>query len=45
MKKYGPRMVENRVFRRIFGINRDEMIGGWRKYKIKSLRNFIPRQI
>jgi hypothetical protein len=25
------RVFENKVLRRIFGLRRDEMIGGWRK--------------
>jgi hypothetical protein len=28
------RVFENRVLRRIFGLKRDEMVGGWRKLQI-----------
>jgi hypothetical protein len=40
-------MFENRVLRRIFGPNRDEVTGGWRtmhneeRYKLYSLPNVI----
>jgi hypothetical protein len=30
-KEHRPRMFESRVLRRIFGLKRDEVIGGWRK--------------
>jgi hypothetical protein len=32
-------MFENRVLRRIFGLKRDEVIGGWRKLHNKELHN------
>jgi hypothetical protein len=28
---YGPRVFENRVLRRIFGPEEDQVAGGWRK--------------
>jgi hypothetical protein len=31
MKEHKLRVFENRVLRRIFGPNEDEIIGGWRK--------------
>jgi hypothetical protein len=31
-------VLENRVLRRIFGPNRDEMTGGWRKLHNEELR-------
>jgi hypothetical protein len=33
------RVFENRVFRRIFGPKRDEVIGGWRKLHNEELHN------
>jgi hypothetical protein len=33
------RVFENRVLRRIFGLKRDEVIGGWRKLHNEELRN------
>jgi hypothetical protein len=33
-------MFEGRVLRRIFGPERDEVIGGWRKLHNKELHNF-----
>jgi hypothetical protein len=33
------RVFENRVFRRIFGPKRDEVMGGWRRLHIEQLRN------
>jgi hypothetical protein len=32
-------MSENRVSRRIFGPNRDEVTGGWRKLHIEELND------
>jgi hypothetical protein len=32
-------MFENRVLRRIFGLKRDEVIGGWRKLHKEELHN------
>jgi hypothetical protein len=32
-------MFENRVLRRIFGLERDEVIGGWRKLHGEELHN------
>ena len=38
------RVFENRVFRRVFGPKRDEVIGEWRKLHIEELRdlNSLP---
>jgi hypothetical protein len=33
------RMFENRVLRRIFGMKKDEVIGGWRKLHNDELHN------
>ena len=33
------RVFENRVLRRIFGLNRDEVTGEWRKLHNKELNN------
>jgi hypothetical protein len=33
------RVFENRVLRRIFGSNRDEVMGGWRKLHCEELHN------
>jgi hypothetical protein len=32
-------VFENRVLRRIFGLKRDEVIGGWRKLHSEELDN------
>jgi hypothetical protein len=32
-------VFENRVLRKIFGLKRDEVIGGWRKLHIEELHN------
>jgi hypothetical protein len=34
------RVFENRVLRRIFGLKRDEVTGGWRKLRNEELHNF-----
>jgi hypothetical protein len=34
------RVFENRVLRRIFGPNRDEVTGGWRRLHKEELHNF-----
>jgi hypothetical protein len=39
-EKYGLRVFENRVLRRIFGPKRNEIIGGWRKLHNEVLQNF-----
>jgi hypothetical protein len=33
------RVFENRVLRRIFGLKRDEVMGGWRKLHSEELHN------
>jgi hypothetical protein len=33
-------MFENRVLRRIFGLKKGEMTGGWRKLHNENLHNF-----
>jgi hypothetical protein len=33
-------MYENRMLRGIFGLKRDEIIGGWRNLHIDELQNF-----
>jgi hypothetical protein len=32
-------MLQNRVLRGIFGLKRDEVIGGWTKLNIEGLHN------
>jgi hypothetical protein len=36
---YRPKVLENRVLRRIFGPKRGEMVGGWRKLHKEELHN------
>jgi hypothetical protein len=38
-EKYGLRVIENRVLRRIFGVKRGEVTGGWRKLHNKELHD------
>jgi hypothetical protein len=33
------RVFQNKVLRRIFGLKRDEVTGGWRKLQIEELHN------
>jgi hypothetical protein len=33
-------LLENRLLRRIFGPERDEVVGGWRKLRSEELHNF-----
>jgi hypothetical protein len=33
------RVFENRVLRKIFGLKRDEVVGGWRKLHKEELHN------
>jgi hypothetical protein len=35
-------VFENSVLRRIFGLKRDEVTGGWRKLHNEELHNFYP---
>jgi hypothetical protein len=35
-------VFENRVLRRIFGLKRDEVTGGWRKLHNEELRTIYP---
>jgi hypothetical protein len=45
-KAHRFRVFENRVLRRIFGPNRDEMAGGWRKLQNEGVHNlFFPPNI
>jgi hypothetical protein len=39
MEERGLSVFENRVLRRIFGLKRDEAIGGWRKLHNEELHN------
>jgi hypothetical protein len=36
------RVFENRVLKRIFGLKRDEVTGGWRKLHNEELHNLYP---
>jgi hypothetical protein len=38
-EEYRLRVFENRVLRRIFGLKRDEVTGGWRKLQNEELHN------
>jgi hypothetical protein len=38
-KEHRLRVFENRVLRRIFGLKRDEVTGGWRKLHNEELHN------
>jgi hypothetical protein len=38
------RMFENRVLRRMFGLKRDEVTGGWRKLYNEELHNLYSSQ-
>jgi hypothetical protein len=38
-QKHSLRVFENRVLRRIFGVKRDEVRGGWRKLHNEELHN------
>jgi hypothetical protein len=35
-------VIENRVYRRIFGPKKDEVMGGWRKLHNEELHNLYP---
>jgi hypothetical protein len=37
MKEHGLRVSENRILRRVFGPERDEIIGDWRKLDNEEL--------
>jgi hypothetical protein len=39
-EKHRLRVSENRVPRRMFGLKRIEVIGGWRKLHNRELQNF-----
>jgi hypothetical protein len=39
------RMFENRMLRRIFGLKRDEVTGGWRKLHNEELHNLYSLQV
>jgi hypothetical protein len=38
-KEHRQRVFETRVLRRIFGLKRDEVVGGWRKLHNEELHN------
>jgi len=44
-EEYRLRVFENRVFRRIFGPERDEVTREWRKLHNVELNDCIPHQI
>jgi hypothetical protein len=39
MKEHRLRVFQNRVLRRLFGLKRDEIVGGWRKLHNEELHN------
>jgi hypothetical protein len=41
-EEHRPRVLENRLLRRIFGSKRDEITGQWRKLHIGVLHNLYP---
>jgi hypothetical protein len=41
-EEHRPKVFENKVLNKIFGQNRDEMTGGWRKLHNEELRNLYP---
>jgi hypothetical protein len=38
-EEHRPKVIENRVLKRIFGPRRDEVTGGWRKLRNEELYN------
>jgi hypothetical protein len=38
-EEHWPRLIENRVLKRIFGLKRDEVTGEWRKLHNEELRD------
>jgi hypothetical protein len=38
-EEHRPKVFENRVLRRIFGLKRDEVTGGWRNLYNEQLHN------
>jgi hypothetical protein len=36
-EEHRPRVLENKVLRRVFGLKGDEMVGSWRKLHNKEL--------
>jgi hypothetical protein len=46
-EEYRLRVIDKRVLRRIFGLKRDKVTGGWRKLHIEELHDlyFSPRII
>jgi hypothetical protein len=44
-EKLRLRLFENRVQRRIFGLKREEVAGGWRRLHNEELHNFTFHQI
>jgi hypothetical protein len=39
------KVFENRVLRKMFGIKKDEITGGWRKFNIRSFITCTPGHI
>jgi hypothetical protein len=39
------KIFQNRVMRKIFGLNRDEIIGSWRKLLNEELHNLYSSQM
>jgi hypothetical protein len=44
-EEHRMRVIEIRVLRRMFGLEKDKVMGGWRKLHNKELRNLYPPPI
>jgi hypothetical protein len=44
-EEHRPRLFDNTVLRRIFGLKRDGVRGGWRKLHNEELHNLYPSPI
>jgi PAS domain-containing protein len=44
-EEHGPRVFENRVLRRIFGLEREEVTGQWRELYIEELNDMNSTSI
>jgi hypothetical protein len=44
-KEYGLRVFENRVLRRVFGLKRDKVTGGWKIMHNEELHNLYCSRV